>query len=116
MKNYVKQKRNVNVSGQIDSPIRSALEERDVVDSVIGWGIAGSIGTALVIFTMCMVQVARSDGRVDYCRVVYYGEDNVQPPVYVVEGHRSWRPDIRIAIARSAEDAEAQRKVLCPQP
>ncbi len=51
------------------------------------------------------------DGRIVYCRIVYYGEQ-----VYIVEGHSNWRPDISIAIAVSAEDAEAKRKALCTSP
>lgn len=77
--------------------------------------LLGAFVVACVVILGCLFMVARTDGRVDYCRVVYYNENNVQLPVYIVEGHRSWRPDIRMAITRSAEEAEAQRKALCPQ-
>lgn len=86
------------------------------MDNVIGWGIVGVVALGILAGAASLFMVARSDGRVDYCRVVYYNENNVQLPVYIVEGHRNWRPDIRMAITRSAEDAEAQRKALCPQP
>ena len=78
--------------------------------SAFGLACIGALAGIASLF-----MVAKSDGRVDYCRVVYYNENNVQLPVYIVEGHRNWRPDIRMAITRTAEEAESQRKALCPQ-
>lgn len=84
-------------------------------DKVVFWGITGVIAATLIAGATCLFNVARSDGRIQYCRVVYYNENNVQLPVYIVEGYRPWRPDVRVAITNSAEDAEAKRKALCPQ-
>lgn len=84
-------------------------------DKVVFWGITGIIAVALIAGATCLVNVARSDGRIQYCRVIYYNENNVQLPVYIVEGYRPWRPDVRVAITTTAEDAEAKRKALCPQ-
>jgi hypothetical protein len=86
------------------------MEER-----VVFWGIFGIITAGILAGAACLFNCARSDGRIDYCRVIYYNENNVQLPVYIVEGHRPWRPDVRVAITTNADDAEAKRKALCPQ-
>lgn len=84
-------------------------------DKFLSLGLMGVLSLALLGGAACLFMCARSDGRVDYCRIVYHNENNVQLPIYVIEGHRNWRPDIRMAVATSAEEAEAKRKALCPQ-
>lgn len=84
-------------------------------DKFLSYGLASLLTLAVLGGTTCLVMCARSDGRVDYCRVIYHNENNVQLPVYVIEGHRNWRPDIRMAVATSSDEAEAKLKALCPQ-
>lgn len=85
------------------------------LEKLFSWTITAVVALCLLGGTFYLVNVARTDGRVDYCRVLYYNENNVQLPVYIVEGHRPWRTDIRMAITTSADEAEAKRKLLCPQ-
>lgn len=82
------------------------------IDGLVRVVVFAAAMIGLVVGTTCLVQLARSDGRVEYCRIVH--RDHGLLPVYVIEGHRSWRPDVRVSVAGSAEEAEAQRKALCP--
>jgi hypothetical protein len=68
----------------------------------------------MIMGIYCLVKVIGSDGRVDYCRILYDNDSSIHLPAYRVIGHRAWRPDIDIAVTISADDAEAKRKALCP--
>ncbi len=72
--------------------------------------VVAAIG--ICIGTACLVQLCMADGRIEYCRIEY--RDHGLLPAYVVEGHRSWRSNVRVSVVASAEEAEAQRKALCP--
>ena len=61
-----------------------------------------------------LIQVMNSNGRVDYCRVLYDNDSAKHPPAYRVIGHRNWHPDIDVAMALSAEEAAAKMQTLCP--
>ena len=84
-------------------------------DKIIEWSIYGAVMAAVGTFALCMFMVATSSGKIDYCRVRYNNDSQIHPPVYVVEGHRSWRPDVNVAIAVTAEEADTKLKTLCPQ-
>ena len=85
------------------------------MEKAVQWGLFGTVAAGIVAGALCLVMCARSDGAVDYCRVIYNNDSSIHLPVYIVEGHRNWRPDIRVAIAQTAEEAEAKRKALCPR-
>jgi len=70
---------------------------------------------ALVIGIVCLIQCINSNGKVDYCRVVYDNSSSIHPPAYRIIGHRNWRPDIDVAVTISAEDAAFKMQTLCPR-
>lgn len=84
------------------------------LQKLFSWSIALVSALAIAGGGVCLVNVARSDGRIDYCRVIYNNDSSVHLPVYIIEGHRNWRPDVRVAVATTADQAEAERKALCP--
>ncbi len=78
------------------------------------WGcLLAVVMGGIVAGAVCLVNVAKSDGRVDYCRVLY-DNSSYALPAYRIVGHRNWRGDIDVAVTTSAEDAAVKLKTLCP--
>lgn len=64
--------------------------------------------------TFALVNVIRSDAKVDHCYVEYYNQSQVLPGTYIVKGHVPWRSDIVLGHAPTSEEAQAKLRDLCP--
>lgn len=69
------------------------------------------VSSVLIGVAVIVGMIARSDGKIDHCWVELA---QYQTPSYAARGHRNWQPNVTIAIAPTAEEAEAKRKLLCP--
>jgi len=71
--------------------------------------ICGCVGV------FCLIKTATASGQIDGCIVKEYDRSNEHTgPLYVLEGHRSWRVDEKLLISKSREEAEIKRLEICP--
>jgi hypothetical protein len=84
------------------------------MEKLIIRGIVIVCCTVIIAIALSLFMYAKSDGKVDYCYILYNNDSTIHLPSYVIMGHRSWRIDIRMAIASSVDEANAKRQILCP--
>ena len=63
-----------------------------------------------------LFKTATASGIVDSCVVKEYeGSNEHTGPLYIVEGHRSWRTDQKLLITAHRDEADAKATQICPK-
>lgn len=85
-------------------------EDIAVAFFLIALFICGCLGV------FCLVETATASGQVDACIIKEYGSSNEYTgPLFVLEGHRSWRGDEKLLVSKSRDELEARRLEICPR-
>ncbi len=85
-------------------------EDISVAFFLLALFIVGCIGV------FCLFKTATASGVVDSCVVKEYEKSNEHTgPLYILEGHRSWRSDENLLVTKSREEAETKRLEICPR-
>ena len=66
---------------------------------------------ALYVPMYALYQAINADGKITHC---YVDDAQGSAPVYVIIGHRDWRPDAILGIAETGPEAHSKMKELCP--
>ncbi|MEO6589646.1 MAG: hypothetical protein ABIP06_10105, partial [Pyrinomonadaceae bacterium] len=85
-------------------------EDLAVALFLIALTVAGCTGA------YCLIKTATASGIVDSCIVKEYEHSNrYTGPMYIVEGHRSWRGNEEIFVTKVREEAELKMQQVCPK-
>lgn len=86
----------------------------DDISDLFGITFWGIFVLMLLFGGVAIVNSALSDGKIDYCLIVYYGHESA-PGAYYLWGHRPWSENKRLSVSSTFEEAAAHARELgCP--